>query len=389
MIVGAIAFFGALQVNTGVSDIAHLGGMAFGYAYLRGRFLWNKRTEEALHRAGDHFRAALKEDPEFALAYTGLADSYSTLAQWGYLRARDASPRARKAAEEALKIDATLSEAHTSLAYVKMDFDWDWPAAETEFKHAIELDAKNANAQHWYSHYLTAIGRTADSLAASERALELDPLNATFMVHLGWHFYYARQYDDALEQLRKAIDMAPKHPMAHVHRALACVQKRRHAEAIDEAQQAALLTPEWSATSATLGYAYAVSGKRDAALKLLDELTALSQWKDVSYYKASIYAGLGQKEQALEWLEKAYDERSDLLVYLKVDPIFDSRLRSEPRFGKLLQRMGLADKAAERDQAIHSVAVLPFENLGSDPKTEFLSDGVADQIINSLSHVRR
>ena len=111
--------------------------------------------------------------------------------------------------------------------------------------------------------------------------------------------------------------------------------------------------------------------------------------ENVSYYKASIYAGLGEKEQALEWLEKAYDERSDLLVYLKVDPIFDSRLRSEPRFGKLLQRMGLADKAAGRDQAIHSVAVLPFENLGGDPKTEFLSDGVADQIINSLSHVRR
>src|SRR5438876_2539735 len=130
-------------------------------------------------------------------------------------------------------------------------------------------------------------------------------------------------------------------PMAHVHRALACVQKGRHAEAIDEAQQAALLTPEWSATAATLGYAYAVSGKREAALKLLDELTALSQWKDVSYYKASIYAGLGEKEQALEWLEKAYDERSDLLVYLNVDPIFDSRLRSEPRFSQILKDMGL------------------------------------------------
>jgi TolB-like protein/Tfp pilus assembly protein PilF len=357
--------------------------------YLKGRLQLKKITVGAVKKAIEYFQEAIDTDPRYALAYTGLADSYSTLAQWGYLPARDASPRARKAAEEALKIDATLSEAHTSLAYVKMDFDWDWLAAETEFRRAMELDAKNAVAHHWYSHYLTAMGRTAESLAASKRALELDPLNENFMVHLGWHFLYARQYEDALEQLRKAIDMAPKHGTAYVFRALACVQMGRHVEAIDEAQQATLLTPEWSATAATLGYAYAVSGKRDAALKVLDDLTALSQWKDVSYYKAWIYTGLGQKEQALEWLEKAYDERSDLLVYLKVDPIFDSRLRSEPRFGKLLQRMGLADKTAERDQGIHSVAVLPFENVGGDPKTEFLSDGVADQIINSLSQVRR
>jgi tetratricopeptide (TPR) repeat protein len=182
------------------------------------------------------------------------------------------------------------------------------------------------------------MGRTAESLAASQRALELDPLNATLLVHLGWHSYYARQYEDALDQLRKAIDMAPEHPMAHVHRALACVQQARHAEAIDEAQQATLHAPEWSMTAATLGYAYAISGKRDAALKVLDELTARSQWKDVAYYKAMICAGLGQKEQALEWLEKAYDERSNLLVYLNSDPIFDG-LRSDPRFQKLLANM--------------------------------------------------
>ena len=154
------------------------------------------------------------------------------------------------------------------------------------------------------------------------------------MVHLGWHLYYARQYDDALEQLHRAVCMA------HVVRALAYVQKTRHAEAIEEAHQATLLTPEWSATIATLGYAYAVAGKRDAALKVLDELTASSPWKDVSYSKASIYAGLGQKEQALDWLEKAHEERSDLLVYLKVDPGLDN-LRSEPRFAKLLKDMGL------------------------------------------------
>jgi serine/threonine-protein kinase len=306
--------------------------------YLKGRLQLMKITVGAAKKGVEYFKEAVDTDPRYALAYTGLADSYSTLAQWGYLRARDASPRARKAAEEALKIDATLSEAHTSLAYVKMDFDWDWRAAETEFRRAIELDAKNADARHWYSHYLTAMGRTTESLAASERALELDPLNATFMVHLGWHFYYARQYEDALEQLRKAIDMEPEHPMAHVHRALACVQQARHAEAIDEAQQATRVAPEWSMTAATLGYAYAVSGKRDAALKVLDELTALSQWKDVAYYKAMIYAGLGQSEQALEWLEKAYDERSNLLVYVSLDPILDG-LRDHPRFQKVLADM--------------------------------------------------
>src|SRR5262249_190471 len=259
------------------------------------------------------------------------------------------SPIAKKAAERALEIDDTLSEAHTSLAYIKMDFEWDWPAAEKEFKRAIELDAKNANAHHWYSHYLTAMARTEDSLAASKLALKLDPLNATFMVHLGWHFYYGRQYEDALDQLRMAIDMAPKHPMAHMHRALALVQENaRYEEAIDEAQQAAELAREWSITAATLGYAYAVSGKRDAALKVLDELTALSALKDVSYYKASIYAGLGQKEQALEWLEKAYDERSGLLVYLKVDPIFKS-LHPERRYTELLRKMRLADKEIGQD----------------------------------------
>jgi serine/threonine-protein kinase len=237
-----------------------------------------------------------------------------------------------------LRIDATLSEAHTSLAYVKMEFDWDWPAAETEFRRAIELGAKDGGAHHWYSHYLTAMGRTAESLAASQRALDLDPLNATFMVHLGWHFCYARQYEDALEQLRKAIDMAPKHGMARVFRAMALVQKAGHTEAIDEAQQATLLTPDWSATTATLGYALAVAGKRDAALKVLDELTASSPLKDVSYSKAVIYAGLGQKEQTLDWLDRAYNERSSHLVYLKVEPIFDG-LRSEPRFQKVLADM--------------------------------------------------
>jgi serine/threonine-protein kinase len=311
--------------------------------YLKGRLQMKKITVGAVKKGIEFFEEAVDTDPRYALAYTGLADSYSTLAQWGYMRARDASPIARKAAEEALKLDDTLSEAHTSLAYVKMDFDWDWLAAETEFRRAIDLDANSAVAHHWYSHYLTAMGRTAESLAASERAFKLDPLNATFMVHLGWHFYYARQHEDTLEQLRKAVDMAPKQPIARVFLALAYLQKSRHAEAIDEAQQATFLAPEWSMTTATLGYAYAVSpesGKRDEALKRLDELTALSQRKDVAYYKAMIYAGLGQKEQALEWLEKAYDERSNLLVYLKVEPIFDS-LRSDPRFAKVLKDMRL------------------------------------------------
>jgi serine/threonine-protein kinase len=309
--------------------------------YLKGRLQLKKITVGAIKKAIEHFEEAVETDPGYSLAYTGLADSYSTLAQWGYLRARDASPRARKAAEQALRIDATLSEAHTSLAYVKMAFDWDWPAAETEFRRAIELGARAGNAHHWYSHYLTAMGRTPESLAASQLALDLDPLNATFIVHLGWHFYYARQYDDALEQLRKAIDMSPKHPMAHVHCALACIQKAKHAEAIDEAKQATILGPEWPITAATRGFAYAVSGQRDAALKVLDELTALSQSKDVSYYKAVIFAGLGQKEQALEWLEKAYHERSDLLLYLKVEPIFDS-LQKDGRFSQLLTDMKLS-----------------------------------------------
>jgi tetratricopeptide (TPR) repeat protein len=305
---------------------------------------WNKRTEEGIRKALEYFQQAIEKDPTYALAYTGIADCYSleTLhIDVGSLSPSEASPKAKAAAMKALELDDALPEAHTSLAFIKLNFDWDWAAAERDFKRAIELNPNNGAAHHWYLHYLMAMGRIEESLAESKRALELDPLSLILNTHLGWHYINAHQYDLTIEQLKKTLEMDANYGIAHWYLALAYEQEGKHSESQNELRRAKDLLKDNQATTADMGYVYAALGQRDQALKITDELRELSKQRYVSsYHIALIYARLGEKDRAFEWLENAYKERSDMLVYLKVDPRLDS-LRSDPRFDELVRRVGL------------------------------------------------
>ena len=242
---------------------------------------------------------------------------------------------------KALAIDSSLAEAHASLGYVKFYFDWDWPGAEIEFKRALELNPAYAEGHHYYSHFLVAMGRDEESLTESRRCLELEPLNLLLNVHLGWHYLYTRQYDQAANQLQKTLEMDANFAQTRRFLALAYEKQARFTEAIAELQKANALFGGNTLVEAELAHAHAVSGKRDEAQKELAKLEETAQHKYVPAYQiASIYAGLGENDQAFAWLDKAYDERSDLLVNLKREPEFDG-LRSDPRFSDLLRRVGL------------------------------------------------
>jgi len=251
-------------------------------------------------------------------------------------------PKAKEAALRALAIDDTLGEAHVSLAHVSFLYDWDWPVVEREFKRAIELNPSNAEAHHRYSHYLMAQQRIDESLAESKRALELSPIDLNLNVHLGWHYLYARQYDQAIDQLNKAVDMDRTFADAYIWIGLADEQIGNYPDAIAAFQRTLDLLPEGRPEAqALLAHTYAVSGKRGEALRIVGELQDLAKRKYVSSYQiAAIYAGLGDKNQAFAWLEKAYQERADGLVNLRVEQRFDG-LRDDPRFAELVRRIGL------------------------------------------------
>jgi serine/threonine-protein kinase len=312
--------------------------------YLQGRFYWNKRTEGANKKALDYFQEAIAKDPTYALAYTGIADSYSLESMHidvGSLSPSEAAPKAKAAAMKALEMDDSLSEAHTSLAFIKLIFDWDFTGSETEFKRALALNPNDAAAHHWHSHLLMAIGRTQESLAESKRALELDPLGLIINVHLGWHYLNAHEYDLGINQLQKALEMDPNFGVGHWYLGLCYEQKGKYAEAESELRKAQDLLKENPAITADIGHLYAVSGRKDQALKLIQELSDLAKRKYVSSYNVGlIYFGLGEKDHGFEWLENAYRERSDMLVYLNAD----SRLadvHADPRFADLAKRVGL------------------------------------------------
>jgi tetratricopeptide (TPR) repeat protein len=312
--------------------------------YLRGRFFWNRRTEAALRQAIEHFQRAIASDPTYAPAYSGLADCYSSLGASsivGGLPPRQAMPEARGAALKALEIDPMLAEAHTSLATIHLLYDWDLGASEKEFRRALELDPDYTLAHHWYSHCLLPMGRTEESLAESQRALELEPLHLVINIHLGWHYLYARQYDRAEEQFRKTLELDPTFPQAQRYAAWGYLPKGMHAEAIGDLRGALAAVGRNPEIEGELGYALAVGGRRSEALAALLGLRQLSSTRYVSPYSvALVYAGLGDRDQALAWLEKAYAERSDYMPYLKLEPMLDG-LRSDPRFAALVQRVGL------------------------------------------------
>jgi serine/threonine-protein kinase len=308
-------------------------------AYVRGRFFWDKRTEEGLKAAIDYFKIAIEKDPKYALAYSGLADSYAVLPDYSAFSAKEAFEKAKAAAAKALEIDDTLSEAHASLAIINAtwDWDWDWGNAEKEFKRAIELNPGYATAHHWYALLLMWLGRHDESVAEIKMAQELDPLSLIINANVGFILYHARRYDEAIEHYRKALEMAPSFGELHKYMAWAYAQKGLHEEALKEIQTAIILSGRIPPCLSVLGSVFALSGKRSDALKIISELKTVSSDK---YLIAEVYAALGEKDQAIEYLQKACEERSSWMSYLKVDPKLDS-LRSDPRFKDLLKRMKL------------------------------------------------
>lgn len=322
----------------------HTGNTEAYQLYLKGRYFWNKRTEDGYKRAIEYFEEAIEKDQGYAQAYAGLADSYALLGSMGnaVLPRSEAMPRARVAAEKALLIDETLAEAHASLAFVRMHYEWDWPGAEREFKRAIELNPSYATAHHWYAYYLMARGRTDESLAEIKRAQEIDPLSLIINTDVGEMYFFARQYDRAIEQCQKTRELDPNFDLAVRLLGWAYLQKGMHQEAITELQRAVHLSEGRRDSTALLGYAYAVVGRRDEAKKILSELKEMEKVSYVAPFEISlVYTGLNEKDQAFTWLEKAYDDRSGSLILLNADPASDG-LRSDPRFADLVRRVGTA-----------------------------------------------
>jgi TolB-like protein len=309
--------------------------------YLRGRYHWNKRDPENFRKGIDFYQRAIEADPEYALAYAGLADAFISLGFHGYgaLSPLDAMPKARAAAEKAIALDDSLAEAHVSLATVKHLFDWNVPAAEQEFRRAIELNASYATAHHWYALLLALEGRHDESLRGIRKAQELDPLSLIINMNVGWMVYFARDYDAAIDQCRRTIDMDPRFPHGHWMLGQSYREKKMYAEAIGELQRALDASGGSPRNRATLGHAFAVAGHRaeaEEAIAVLKQEAADRYFPP--YFIGVIYFGLGDLDEGFAWLEKALEERSAGLMFLKADPIFDS-VREDPRFRSLVERV--------------------------------------------------
>ena len=310
--------------------------------YLKGRYHWNKRTPEGLNKAIEHFKEAIEIEPLYGLAYTGLADCYSMLVQAQVFRPHEGFPEAKAAAEKALEIDNSLGEAHASLGLIKWSYEWDWEGAERELTRAVELNPNYATAHQWYAMHQAMLGKFEQAISKIKKAQELDPLSPIIYVAAGWLFLLARKYDQAIEQSQKALDIDPNFGFANYPISWAYEQKGMHKEAIEEYLKGVasfgLLNAE---ELKSLRKAYSISGYQGFWQKHLDISKQKSKKSYVpSYEIASIYARLGNGNQALEWLQKAFEERDYNMGDLLVDPFFDS-LRTDPRFKKLLKKVRL------------------------------------------------
>jgi len=310
-------------------------------SYLKGRYFWNKRTADGLKVALAYFNQAIEEDPKYAPAYSGLADTYALLGDWQYavMTPKEAFPKAKAAAIKALELDSALGEAHNSLAFVLDGFDWDLDAGGKEFRRAIELNPGYATAHHWYAWHLSLLGRYDEAIAEMRKAENLDPLSLIINADLAELLVLAHSYDESIRQSRKTIEMDPNFALAHNQLAQACLQQHMYDEAVAELQKAVQLSGDSPTCIANLARAYVASGKGSEAVKLLSDLKKRS---NPGYSNASeiamIYASLGDTDQAMNWLEKGYEERFNPGVLLR--PGFDP-LRSDSRFQSLEHRIGL------------------------------------------------
>jgi DNA-binding winged helix-turn-helix (wHTH) protein/TolB-like protein len=311
--------------------------------YMKGRFFWDKRTVDGVKKSIDYFQQAIAADPNYAVAYTGLADSYILAGSYGYtiLPPKEAMPKAEAAVQKALAIDDSLAEAHASLAYIKFTYDWDWPGAEQEFKRAIALNPVYDNAHHWYSHELMALGRSDEAMAESRRSIELSPSDTVMNEHMGWTYFMEHDYDHAIQSERKAIEMDPGFLLAHRILGLAYQFKGEHEQATAEFERGVELSHGDPVAKAFLARSYAAAGHKDQATQILNELVRLSAKQYVPPLEIALtYIALGRNDEAFVWLNKAYEERASALVYLKVNPSFDP-IRSDHRFQDLEQRLYL------------------------------------------------
>ena len=309
--------------------------------YLRGRYAWNTRTQEGITEAIRYFEQAIAEDPRYAPAYTGLADSYALQLDYRSVPVAEGFALAKQYARKALELDETVAETHASLAWTLFIYDWDWEGAGREFRRALELDPRYATAHQWYAFWLTARGRLDEALVEAHTALELDPASVSIRRSVGWVYYYARRYDQARYHMARAIAMNPT--AAETYRVLGLVLA--HQNQWDEAErvlrEGMTLPGAATYTAAALGYVLARAGKRTEAEGLLAELEAQRQRDYVSPVAfATLYLGLDDHERALDWTERALEERRGWLAYLRVNPLLDP-LRGQPRFEAMIQRLGL------------------------------------------------
>ena len=308
-------------------------------AYLRGRHDWNLRSEEGLKRAIESFQGAVYLEPRFAAAYSGLADCYAALGYLSYMAPAEAFPAARRHATKAIELDATLAEPHASLGLVKLYFEWDWLGADAAFQRAIAIDPGYAPTHQWYSIYLLAAGRATEALREIQLARQRDPLSLPINSDLGFHHYYTGRYDEAAKQLKFVLEMNRNFPPAHLWLGRTFQELGKFDDALAEFRQVEEVLHEWPVSIAARGFVAAAAGRTDQAQQILAELERLASRKFVtSYGVALVYAGLGQDAAAFAALNKAFDERSHWLVWLQLDPRWNT-LRPDPRFAELVSRM--------------------------------------------------
>ena len=329
-------------------------------AYLKGRYAWNKRTPAALEQSLEFFRQALDLDPTYSSAYAGMADAYALLVWQEQLPREEFIARAKAAAIKALELDQSLAEPHATLGYVKFWYDWDFAGAELEFRRAIELNPDYATAHHWYGEALGMMGRFEDAVRELTVAQQVDPLSPIINADLGKLFFLAREPDRAIEQLSKTLELDPELPLAHVFLGLAYNKKGMHEKAIAELERVANAPNSRAIFKATLGFVYGQSGREAEARRILAELIDSRTAKQYvsPFHIALVYVGLGDHDKAIEWLDKAQEERDPFVIYIQVDPNFDS-LRGDPRFVELIKKLTVPPERIPTTP--HSVATFPLK----------------------------
>ena len=358
--------------------------------YLYGRYFWNKRTGPDLQKAVGYFKRAIEKDPTYALAHAGLADAYVLLPGFGGASPQESLPLAKAAAQKALELDDTLAEAHSSLGLVLICYDFDLAGSMKEFERAIQLNPNYATAHQWFGNQTLILSGDFDrAIAESKRAVELDPLSLIINAGLGIDYFTARRYDEAIEQLLKTIEIDPRFYYAHWIFGEALEMKGQLPEALKEYKKAAELDND----TAMLGFIAEISakmGRRDEALKILAQLQQLASQRYVSDYTfALVNLALGENEEAIAWLERAYEHRAGPdVMFIKLDPMLDP-LRGHPRFERLVAKVpGTAEnKSPAQPTESKSIAVLPFENLSNEPDTAYFADGIQEEILTRLAKI--